>query len=77
MHEMYTVLAECYDCIYSSYLSKIPGMIDSVERIFDAHSGIPVRRVLDLACGTGGPTIELAKRGYEVVGLMLMGRCSE
>ena len=73
MHEMYTVLAEYYDCIYSSYLSKVPEMIDSVERIFDAHSRIPVRRVLDLACGTGGPTIELAKRGYEVVGVDVNG----
>jgi SAM-dependent methyltransferase len=66
---MYTILAEYYDCIYSSYLSKVPSIIDSVEKIFRTHSKIPVRRVLDLACGTGGPTIELARRGYEVVGV--------
>lgn len=30
-----------------------------------------VKRVLDLACGTGIPTLELAERGYEVLGLDL------
>ncbi len=69
MHEMYTVLAEYYDCIYSAYLSKVPDMINSVEEIFSVHARIPVKRILDLACGTGGPTIELARRGYEVVGV--------
>jgi len=29
---------------------------------------IPVRRVLDLACGTGSLTLELCRRGYELVG---------
>ncbi len=32
-----------------------------------------MRRILDLACGTGIPPLELARRGYEVVGLDLPG----
>lgn len=27
-----------------------------------------VREVLDIACGTGGPTLELVRRGYKVTG---------
>jgi len=69
LHELYTILAEYYDCIYSAYLSKVPDIVNSVEVIFRVHSKIPVKRVLDLACGTGGPTVELARRGYEVVGV--------
>lgn len=37
--------------------------------MFKADAKRHVREVLDLACGTGGPTIELAKRGYSVTGV--------
>lgn len=33
-----------------------------------AESKIPVKSVLDLACGTGNMTLELARRGYEMTG---------
>ena len=41
--------------------------VDYVERLI-ALAGARVRRVLDLACGTGQVGAELAARGYEVVG---------
>lgn len=43
---------------------------DYVERHF-ARLKRPVRRVLDLACGTGSLTLELARRGYEMTGVDL------
>lgn len=41
---------------------------DYVERHF-ARLKRPVKRVLDLACGTGSLTAQLAARGYEMVGV--------
>lgn len=41
---------------------------DYIQRQF-AHSRLAVRTVLDLACGTGSLTLELARRGYEVIGV--------
>ncbi|HDI73859.1 MAG TPA: class I SAM-dependent methyltransferase [Candidatus Korarchaeota archaeon] len=69
---LYTVLAHYYDIIYRDYLERtVPRLIDFVEEVFKRDARIPVRKILDLACGTGGPTIELARRGYEVTGLDL------
>ena len=39
-----------------------------MERHF-ARAKIPVHTVLDLACGTGSLTWELARRGYEMIGV--------
>lgn len=44
-----------------------PRWADYLERHF-ARCPIPVRTVLDLACGTGSLTLELARRGYEMIG---------
>ena len=44
------------------------GWADWLEKHF-AKSRVPVRLVLDLACGTGSLSCELAGRGYEVVGV--------
>lgn len=41
---------------------------DGLERIFRAQSTRPVARILDFSCGTGGHAIELANRGYDVIG---------
>ncbi|BAD85462.1 SAM-dependent methyltransferase, UbiE/COQ5 family [Thermococcus kodakarensis KOD1] len=71
MHELYTVLAEYYDTIYKSRAERVKEEIDFVEEIFREDAKREVKRVLDLACGTGIPTLELAERGYEVLGLDL------
>ncbi len=67
---LYTKYARYYDVIYRDYLiQKIPKIIDFVERVFRQEAEREVKEILDIACGTGGPTIELARRGYRVVGL--------
>lgn len=71
-HALYNVLASYYDVIYRDYLiSTVPKLVDFVEEVFTRDAGRPVKEVLDLACGTGGPTLELVKRGYSVVGVDL------
>ncbi len=68
-HILYTKLAKYYDVIYREYLkSVVPREIDAVEEVFRRFARRVVREVLDIACGTGGPTLELARRGYLVTG---------
>ncbi|GAB6101980.1 class I SAM-dependent methyltransferase [Thermococcus atlanticus] len=71
MHELYTVLAEYYDAIYRRRAERIGEEIDFVEELFRKETEREVRKILDLACGTGIPTLELARRGYQVMGLDL------
>ncbi len=67
---LYTEYARYYDVIYHEYLvERVPRIIDFVEDVFKRDAERDVRDVLDIACGTGGPTIELARRGYRVLGL--------
>jgi len=56
--------------IYDSLMSVVPyrQWVSYVERIWERYGRRP-RRVLDLACGTGNVTIELARRGFEVAGV--------
>jgi len=69
---LYTKLARYYDVIYKDYLrSAVPMLVSAYEECFRRFSRRRVRDVLDIACGTGGPTIELARRGYLVVGVDL------
>lgn len=42
---------------------------DFVEENFRRESKIPPTLLLDLACGTGKMTVELAKRGYDMIGI--------
>ncbi len=66
---IYDLVAPIYDHVneeidYSKWADFIE---DAVKRF-----GIPkTKLVLDLACGTGSMTIELAKRGYDMIGVDL------
>lgn len=62
----YEFLAGCYDTFTADV--DYARWADYLEKHF-ARSAIPVHTVLDLACGTGSLTLELARRGYEMIGV--------
>lgn len=64
----YDFLAGCYDEL--TYDVDYAAWADYIEKHFQRR-GIPGRTVLDLACGTGSLTRELAQRGYEMIGVDL------
>jgi len=64
----YSFLAGCYDQL--TYDVDYASWADYIEKHF-RRRGIPGRTVLDLACGTGSLTRELAERGYEMIGVDL------
>jgi SAM-dependent methyltransferase len=59
--------AAAYDDLYGD--KDYAAECDVVERAFMRYGLGQVRSVLDLGCGTGGHTVPLAHRGYEVVGV--------
>jgi len=64
----YSFLAGCYDDL--TYDVKYKSWADYIEKHFQKR-GLPGKTVLDLACGTGSLTYELACRGYEMIGVDL------
>ena len=66
----YEFLAGCYDRFTADV--DYPRWADYIEKHF-SRSALPIHTVLDLACGTGSLTAELAARGYEMIG----ADCSE
>lgn len=64
----YEALAGSYDALTADV--DYPRWARYIGRHF-ARSGRPIRRVLDLACGTGSLTLELAQAGYEMTGVDL------
>ena len=62
----YGFLAGCYDRL--TYDVDYTAWADYIERHFQKHP-LPGKTVLDLACGTGSLTRELALRGYEMIGV--------
>ncbi|MGO5022344.1 class I SAM-dependent DNA methyltransferase [Lawsonibacter sp. LCP25S3_G6] len=64
----YDFLAGCYDRL--TYDVDYAAWADYIEKHF-ARRGLPGKTVLDLACGTGSLTHELALRGYEMIGVDL------
>jgi SAM-dependent methyltransferase len=59
--------AAAYDLLYQD--KDYAAECDLIEQVFALYAHRPVRRVLDLGCGTGGHAAPLAERGYEVVGV--------
>ena len=66
--DSYQFLAGCYDEL--TYDVPYPRWADYIEKHF-RRRGLPGNIVLDLACGTGSLTRELAQRGYEMIGVDL------
>lgn len=62
-----TVYADAYDELYRD--KDYAAECDLLERVFQHADAGPVKRVLDLGCGTGGHASVLAERGYDVVGV--------
>ena len=60
--------SDSYDAFYAD--KDYGAECDLVEKIFRGIDR-PVRSLLDLGCGTGRHSVELARRGYEVVGVDL------
>ena len=60
----YEALAEVYDQLTGDV--GYQRRADYIEKLFK-RSRIPVRTVLDLACGTGEMTALLTRRGYELI----------
>ncbi len=60
--------ADSYDALYAD--KDYGAECDLVEEIFRGTDR-PVRSLLDLGCGTGRHSVELARRGYQVVGVDL------
>ena len=60
---------------YSSYYDLLYGdkdyerEVQYVENLLEDLSPIKVKRIIDVACGTGGHVIPLAKRGFKVLGM--------
>jgi perosamine synthetase len=59
--------AAAYDALYGS--KDYAAEVDRLGRCFERFSAAPVRRLLDLGCGTGRHVREARLRGYEVVGV--------
>lgn len=64
----YDFLAGCYDEFTTDV--GYSAWADYIEAHF-RRWGLPGKTVLDLACGTGSLTRELAQRGYEMIGVDL------
>lgn len=62
----YEFLAESYDQLTTDV--QYSNWADYLEKHF-GKCDLPIKTVLDLACGTGSLTAELALRGYEMIGV--------
>lgn len=66
-HAPFAAYAAFYDALYRD--KDYAAECDVLEQLFKRFAVSPVRRILDLGCGTGGHAVVLASRGYEVTGV--------
>ena len=64
--EAYRNASAAYD--EQPFVQGTPGEVDFIEAEIGGNKKVPI---LDVACGTGRHSIELARRGYEVTGVDL------
>jgi SAM-dependent methyltransferase len=62
----YDDVAAMYHTLWAD--SYLPGALPALERLFFCRLA-PMARVLDVCCGSGHVTAELARRGYELTGV--------
>ena len=67
MHNSYEITAEFYDAINAHV--DYGAWADYIEAAFGRFYHKKPELVLDLGCGTGTLTLELAKRGYDMTGV--------
>lgn len=67
MTDIYSILAPYYDA-WNAEIDYL-AWADGAEAFFRRYAKGEVKDVLDLACGTGRMTVELAKRGYDMIGI--------
>jgi len=65
--EGYTAIARVYDRLNAEIDYGV--WADFIETCFDRFLSARPELVLDLACGTGSMTVELASRGYDMIGV--------
>ncbi len=65
----YSMLAPVYDRLNGTVDYR--AWADFLEACFAKYGAAKPSAVLDLACGTGAMTLELARRGYDMIGLDL------
>jgi 2-polyprenyl-3-methyl-5-hydroxy-6-metoxy-1,4-benzoquinol methylase len=83
----FTIMTQWYEALFSNYANKYDnesfttGTLQEVDFIEHEVNQNKQLRILDIGCGTGRHSIELAKRGYTVRGIDLsenmLGRASE
>jgi ubiquinone/menaquinone biosynthesis C-methylase UbiE len=67
----YSAFAKYYDSLMCDV--DYASLAKYIAEIFKKH-GCCVHSVLDLACGTGGMSFELAKQGFDVIGVDISGQ---